>query len=134
MDFSQRIYILGKQKQIVEQKVVCFLRNLTEVQKTVGQADLIVLIEKSKRLLVQLDQWEGCVLVTLSGKKLTLDKLNRECLLLRKMERLYFEYSSEYNEVLQRLLLYKKLNHPLSLKPVINKTLHIQDATKISKN
>ena len=107
MDFSQRIYILGKQKQIVEQKVVCFLRNLTEVQKTVGQADLIVLIEKSKRLLVQLDQWEGCVLVTLSGKKLTLDKLNQECLLLRKMERLYFEYSSEYNEVLQRLLLYK---------------------------
>ena len=108
MDFSQRIYILGKQKQIVEHKVVSFLRNLTEVEKKFAEADLIILIEKTKRLLVQLDQWERCVLTVLLGKRLTLEKVNQECLLLRKMERLYFGYSSEYNEILQRLLCYKK--------------------------
>ena len=108
MDLFQRIYILSKQKQIVEHKVVCFLRNLTEVQKRVGEADIIVLIQKSKRLLVQLDQWERCVLSILLKKRLTLEDLNRECLLLRKMERLYFGYSSEYNEILQRLICYKR--------------------------
>jgi len=108
MDFSQKIYNLGKQKQMVERKVVCFLRNLVKVQKQVEEEDLIILIEKSKQLLVQLEQWERCVLVILSGKRLTLEQVNRESLLLRKMERLYFWYSSEYNEILQKLLCYKK--------------------------
>ena len=108
MDLSQRIYILGKQKQIVEHKVVCFLRNLTEVQEKIRESNIIVLIEKSKHLLLQLDKWERCVLTVLLGKRVTLEELNRECLLLRRMERLYFGYSSEYNEILQRFICYKR--------------------------
>ena len=107
MDISQKIYVFSKKRQIVEQKVGSFVKNMTEVQKMCKDPVLVFLIEKSKRLLVQLEKWEGRVLAGLAAKKLTLGNVNQEWILLCKMERLYHDYSSEYNEILQTLLSYK---------------------------
>jgi hypothetical protein len=108
MDYLQKIYVLGKQKQIVEHKVVNFVKNMTDVQKMALSAnEMVGLVEKSKQLLVYLGQWEERVLKSLSEKKLTLKDVTEACWELEKLERLYYYYSSEYNEILQRLICYK---------------------------
>ena len=110
MDVSQKIYVFSKQRQIVEQKVVCFVKKMTEVQELVKEAGLLFLIEKCKRLLAQLQTWEGRILASLAGGKMTLEQVTQECVVLSKIDKLYNDYSSEYNEILQTLLCEKYTN------------------------
>ncbi len=110
MDVSQKIYVFSKQRQIVEQKVVCFVKKMTEVQELVKEAGLLFLIEKCKRLLAQLHSWEGRILASLAGGKMTLEQVTQECVVLSKIDKLYNDYSSEYNEILQTLLCEKYTN------------------------
>ena len=110
MDLYQKIYHFSKQRQIVEEKVTCFVKKMTEVQYMVKEASLIFLIEKSQRLLVHLQKWEGRILSGLSSKKLTMEEVHQECQLLSRINRLYLEYASEYNELLQTLLCEKYQN------------------------
>ena len=110
MDVSQKIYVFSKQRQIVEQKVVCFVKKMTEVQELVKEAGLLFLIEKCKRLLAQLQTWEGRILASLAGGKMTLEQVTQECVVLSKIDKLYNDCSSEYNEILQTLLCEKYTN------------------------
>ena len=104
MDLSQKIYVFSKQRQMLEENVSCFVKKTTQVETMVKEACLIFLIEKSKRLLVQLQEWEGRILGGWTGRQLTAEEVNKECLLLSKLQKLYHQYSSEYNEILQTLL------------------------------
>jgi hypothetical protein len=107
MDLTHRVYLFSKQRQILEQKVKCFIKDLTDVQKFVQEAELIFLIQRAKRLLEQIEKCDKRIQTFFSNGNDVPTEVMQECLFINKMEKLYQDYSSEYNEVLQRLLEYK---------------------------
>ena len=105
MELTEKVYVFSKQRHHLEQNIANFINTLTDIQKMVENVHFIVLLKKSKRLLVQISQSEKRVL---ADNKITLRGISKESFLLCNLERQYHTYCSEFNELLQLLLSYKK--------------------------
>ena len=105
MELNEKVYLFSKQRQNVEQNILNFVKTMTDIQNMVQTVHFVVLLKKSKRLLVQISQCERRVL---ADNKITLRAIAKESFLLCNLERQYQTYCSEFNELLQLLLSYKK--------------------------
>lgn len=102
MEPARRIYVFSKERLLLQQKVECFVSKVTELQILAKEAQLIVLIDKSKGLARELQACDSNWLA--GGANLTGEKVNQMCAVLARMEILYQDYTSQYIEILQNLL------------------------------
>jgi phosphoribosylformylglycinamidine (FGAM) synthase-like amidotransferase family enzyme len=105
MELTEKVYLFSKQRQNLEHNIVNFVNTITDIHKMVKNVCFVVLLKKSKRLLVQVNKCEGRVL---ADNKMTLRDIAHESFVLCNLERVYQTYCSEFNELLQLLLCYKK--------------------------
>ena len=102
MEPARRIYVFSKERLLLQQKVESFVSKVTELQILAKEAQLTVLIDKSKRLARELQACDSNWLA--GGANLTGEKVNQECAVLARLEKLYQEYTFQYSEILQNVL------------------------------
>jgi hypothetical protein len=104
-NISMKLYYFATVRQNLEDKTNHFLKSTTELEKNkvVKDTRVLVLSEKAKRLLAELQVMDNNIKGVLK-MPLSTQIVMDELLALRKVEVKYYTYCSEYNEILQSKL------------------------------
>jgi hypothetical protein len=100
-----KLYWFATVRQTLEEKTEKFLKSITELEKnkTTKNMSVLVLAEKSRRLLAELQVMDNHMKGILK-MPLTTQIVMDELVALRKLEVRFYSYCSEYNEILQSML------------------------------
>lgn len=106
-NISMKLYYFATVRQLLEDKTEHFIKSTTELEKNKGFKDprLILLTDQARRLLAELQVVDNHLKMLLKIP-LTTQILMDELVSLRKMEAKYYDYCSQYNEILQSMLLH----------------------------
>jgi len=100
-----KLYYFATARQVIEDKTEHFVKSTSELERIKGVKDtrLVVLSDQARRLLAELQVLDNHMKVLLKTP-LTIQVVMDELVNLRKMEVKYYEYCSQYNDILQSML------------------------------
>lgn len=106
-NISMKLYYFATVRQILEDKTENFIKNTTDLEKYKGVKDphVSLLTDQARCLLAELQAVDNQFKMLLKTP-LTPQIMMDELISLRKMEGKYYEYCSEYNDILQSMVVH----------------------------